>query len=200
MSYYTVLRLNSAVAAGIFRDGEEVYIAVSNQSGDEFSGTAEMLHLYTDGREFNREQTDVFLSDGESRKVFSSSTLYQSVINRTKEVFYLRLRDGHGQIVYEDILFLCPFGEFVQCEASVRASLKKKSSDTWELDIEVDCVIRQLEIESNMKILCTDNYFPMAPGEVKSVCVQILERTSENTPRLEIQTLDISNKIIVNLD
>ena len=200
MSYYTVLRLNSAVAAGIFRDGEEIYIAVSNQSGDEFTGTAEMLHLYTDGRELGREQTDVFLSDRESRKVFSSSTLYQSVIDRTKEVFFLRLRDKRGKTIYEDILFLCPFGEFVQCETPVRASLKKKSSDTWELDIEAYCIIRQLEIESNMKILCTDNYFPMAPGEVKSVHVQILERTSENTPRLEIQTLDISNRIILILD
>ena len=193
MSYYVVKRLYQSVAAGLFRDGEDICITVSNQSGGMFKGAAELVHLHSDGREIDRIFTDVTMNDGESGKVFASPELYRTVIDRTREVFFLRLRDDSGNIVDEDILFVCPFFEFVQNDTPVKAWLDKLPDEAWELSIETVCVIRQLEIECNHKHLCSDNYFPMIPGEIKKIRVEILENTCDKPPCLEIRTLGASH-------
>lgn len=200
MSYYVVKRLNKGVVSGIFRDGDEINVVVSNQSGSDFEGTVELLHLHADGDEINGHITNVSLTDGHCKKVFSSANLYDTVIDRTKEVFYLRLRDKYGIMIDEDILFMCLFSEFDQRDTTVKANIVRLSDHAWELSLIATCVIRQFEIESNQKLLCSDNYFPMAPGEVKKVQIEILERTSDEVPCLKLQTLGIDTQLHITLE
>jgi beta-mannosidase len=200
MSYYVLERLYRGVAAGLFRDGEEIYAAVSNQSGGAFRGTAEIAHLRADGRRLGRIGAELSLEDGECRKALASGELYGAVADRTGEAFYLRLRDESGAVAGEDILFLCPFFEFAQSEAPVAASARKLEDGAWEISLEAFCVVRQLDIESNHKHLCSENYFPMAPGEVKRVRVELLERTGGEAPRIELQTLGIPGLTTIELE
>jgi len=199
MSYYVVKRLYGKVVCGLFRDGDEVYVAVSNQSGETFKGTAELLHLNSDGSELGKVTTPINLTEGQCKKVFSSDSLYQTVINRTEEVFFLLLRDESGILIDEDILFLCPFFEFTQNIKPIKHTIEKQDDGTWVLCLEASCVIRQVEIESNHKHLCSDNYFPLSPGEPKKVRVEVLEKTGEDSLCLQVGVLGVSDYINIEL-
>ena len=189
MSYYMVSRLYRALSIGLFRDGEELYAAASNQSGQSFEGRAEILHLASDGRVIGKIPFDVKLEDGQSKKVFSCDTLYGEVIDRTGELFAVRLYDVDGALLGEEILLLCPFAEFRQEDRPLQVSAKQTGVDIWELEIEADCVVSLLEIEGNHNILCSDNYFPLVPGTKKMVTVELLEKREEHDLQLELSAV-----------
>jgi beta-mannosidase len=196
-SFYAVSRVFAPIAVGLFRDGEEIYAAVSNQSGKAFEGRLEIAHLTASGENLDSIAVNVSLEDGQSKKVFSSDSMYQAVISRVKEVFFARLENAEGIIEGEDILFVCPFAEFEQEECRLSAAFEEVSSGIIDLELESDAVIRQLAIEANQKILCSDNYFPMAPGKTKKVRVEVLEWTKNEKLALELATLEGLVKVIL---
>jgi len=198
MSYYVVSKLYRDVAAGLFRDGGEIYIAVSNESGQTFIGSAELLHYNEDGN-VSSNLIDVTIHDGQSKKVYANEDIYPAVADRTKEALFLRLRDKDQNIVYEDILLLCPFSEYIQKPSQITCTLTRIHAERFELSLETDCIIRQVELESNQKILCSENYFPMAPEAPKRIMIEILEYTNKNTPQLEIKILGLDHPINIIL-
>jgi len=186
MSYYVVRRLYEKCVVGVYRDVEDICLIVSNESGGRFEGTAELLHIHSDGSIIAHHKTAVIMEDNTRKKVILSEAAYKNVTDRTKELFFARLKDEKGNTISEDILFLCPYSEFHQAEDAVPVVDISRDGDAYVVSLECSKPIQLIALESNQKIICTDNYFPAVPGEKKIVRIHILEVTSDEAPILRV--------------
>lgn len=97
------------------------------------------------------------------------------VNDRSKETLFVRASID-GEVVSEDLLLFCPYGELEIVRRPIHVALERIGEGQWELTLCADGIVQMAEIESNVKIVCDDNYFPMMPGEKKRVRVTALEQ------------------------
>lgn len=201
MSYYVVKKLFSPVLAGIYRDIDDIYAVISNQSGTDFKGKAEIVHTNVRGEELGIYKQQVNLKDGELKKAVNLPDEYSKVISRTKEIYQVRLYDQNGILISNEFLYLCPFSELEEEESGLNVNVVKTAEQEFGnkmvIDVESRNFVSWLCVESDDKILCSDNYFTLMPGETKRIEIEILERAAEKTAPVRIFSLGEKKPVIL---
>lgn len=190
MSYYVVRRLYEPIVAGVYRDVDDIHVMVSNESGCLLEGYVELLHMDANGNEITRVQSSICVEDGCRIRPISLPDGYRDVIDRSREVFVTCLRDSDGNVVSEDVLYVCPFSEFRQERVGIKAEL---SASGDMLTLSCDTLVQMVALESNQKILCSDNYFPLIPGVSKMIKIDVIEKTCSDSAVLHINSHTDSN-------
>ena len=190
MSYYVLARLYAPLVVGIYRDMNDIHVVISNESSSDFTGKAELLHLHADGTLLARHECPLDIADGERKRALTLHDGYATVKDRTREVFFTRLYDGQGDVISEDILYLCPFSEYRQpADAKLKTEIIPLADGAYEVTLTCDSVLSLVAIEADCNILCSDNYFPLvpsalesAPGALKRVRVEVLGDAPSDSP------------------
>jgi beta-mannosidase len=187
MSYYAVKRIFAPIGIYPYRDVSDICVMLSNQSAQNETLKVEMTHYGADGCEKSNYITQETISAGELKRVLRAENLYEGVVDRRKECVYVRAYKN-GETIFDDIYYFCPFGEFEGDKKikEVKYSLEEIEKGEYLIKLSSPQPIRQIEIEANKKILCTDNYFPLL-GE-KSVRVTVLDEDLENI-KIEVSIL-----------
>lgn len=184
------------VAVFPYRDVSDVRVMISNHFDRREKVIVEAFHLDGHGsilQQFSAERT--VEPEGLVTGLYLEN-LYDQIKERTAETVFVRACIS-GQIVSEDLLLFCPYGELETAKKEPKVSLKKINAREWEVSITAEGVVQMMEIESNRKIVCSDNYFPMMSGQEKKVKIALLEQEkSSEKPYLYVGLLGENGQII----
>ncbi len=167
MSYYVTKRLYADAVVGVYRDADDVRVMCSNEGQAELKGTLRVRHMAAGGRVLGRWESAVEVPSGKTMRVLDLPGRYAEVGDRLSEVVHAALYDG-DRLVSEDTLFFCPFAEFARA-ASPLAVKAARAGDGWTLEIESSQVCKMVELETEARVVFSDNYFPLVPGVRKIV-------------------------------
>jgi beta-mannosidase len=183
MSYYAVKRIFKPLGVYAYRDVSDVVVMLSNHSAGTLSLRVEIRHLDKRGRELGRWIRDCEIRAGGLLRAARLEDLYGKVRSRLEETVYVAaLRDGKP--VAEDMLFFCPFREYQGEYGPLDVKTEKTAPDTWRIRLSTESPARLVELESNRKMLFTDNYFPLVKGGEKVVEAILLEGSGEGPVEL----------------
>jgi beta-mannosidase len=198
MPYYAVKRIFDPIGIHAHRDVSDIHVMLSNHTADTLPITVEAWHLDKQGRTLNNWTWETKPESGALLRVARLDDLYSRVHNRLEEVIYVcAIRDGI--VAAEDMLFFCPFREYegeykplkIKAESlsAERLGSEKIDSDNigegkWRISLNAETPVRLVELESNHKLLYTDDYFPMINGKKKVIEAVLLEKTSDEPIRL----------------
>jgi beta-mannosidase len=196
MPYYAVKRIFDPIGVHVYRDVGDLVIMLSNHSAGTLPVTVEAWHLDRHGTTLGFWTWDQVIESGALRRVARLDNRYGEIRSRREEIVYV-CAFREGTMVAEDMFFPCPFREFegdyaplaIQVEPAGEGgtpggpaklgSPAKLGRDQWRITLEAQSPVRLVELESNHKLLYTDNYFPLINGRAKTVGVRLLERTSD---------------------
>lgn len=195
MSYYVVKRLYEGISIFPYRDLWNVRVMLSNHMPSPADVKVEAFHLDQEGNVLQKFHQDIMCRSGEQLVALTLENLYSEIQDRTKETVFVRAEAG-GRVVSEDLLLFCPYGELELVNKPFTASLENTGEREWELTIRSDGIIQMAEIESGIKIVCEDNYFPMMAGQEKKIKITALEDPDGNgRPRLHVGRLGDSRTL-----
>jgi beta-mannosidase len=199
MSYYAVKRLFNPVGVYAYRDVSDIVVMLSNHGADTLALKVEARHLDKRGRELGKWIWDREIEPGALLRAARLEDLYGNVRSRLEETIYVSaLRDG--KLVAEDMLFLCPFREYEGEYRPLGIKTEKQAADRWRIRLSAESPVRLVELESNQKLLFTDNYFPMVNGGEKTVEAILLERTGGGPVKLSAGILGAPEAQTLTLD
>jgi beta-mannosidase len=183
MSYYAVKRIFNPLGVYAYRDVSDIVVMLSNHSSGTLSLTVEARHLDKGGTELGKWIWDCKIEAGALLRVARLEDLYGKVRNRLEETIYVSaLLDGKS--VAEDMLFFCPFREYEGEYGRLDLKTEKKAAGRWRISVRAGSPVRLVELESNGKLLFTDNYFPLVNGREKVIEAVLLEGTEEEPLKL----------------
>lgn len=174
MSYYVVKRLYHGIAVFPYRDVRNVKVMLSNHLAQDERVRVEAFHMDQQGTVLEEFHTDVLCRGGELLEALTLENLYSRVKDRAKETVFVRARAGN-QVVSEDLLLFCPYGELELERKPIHASLRRTGDLEWELTVASEGAVQMVEIESRLNVVCGDNYFPMMAGQEKTIRIAALE-------------------------
>jgi hypothetical protein len=103
-------------------------------------------------------------------------------------------------LVADDLLFFCPFSEFEGEYRPLKIKTEKNGKGKWRLYIDAETPVRLVELESNEKLLYTDNYFPLVPGKGKMIDLLLSEKEGKGPVCLTAGILGSQDKQIFELE
>lgn len=183
MPYYAVKRIFAPIAVHAYRDVSDIVTMISNHSAETHDINVEVYHLDKEGRELGKWKRNLKAEPGDLVSVHRLEGLYGKVHERTEEIIYV-CAFHEGKLLADDMLFFCPFSEYEGEYHPLKIEVKKPGKEKWQIGIGVKTPARLIELESNHKLLYSDNYFPIVPGKDKLIEVSLLERTSGEPVRL----------------
>jgi beta-mannosidase len=183
MPYYAVKRIFAPVAVHAYRDVSDIVAMISNHGAETPDINVEVRHLDKKGRELGKWKKELKGEPGAPRPVFRLDGLYDKVYERTEEIIYVCAL-SEEKLLADDMLFFCPFSEYEGEYHPLRIEAKKSGNEKWRISIGVETPARLIELESNHKLLYSDNYFPIVPGRDKVIEVSLLERTGSDPVRI----------------
>jgi beta-mannosidase len=193
MPYYAVKRVFAPIGVHAYRDVSDIVVMLSNHTAETADVMVEAVHLGRRGEPLGRWTRNVQAEAGGLVRVQRLEVLYEKVQSRTEEAFYVcALQDGNP--LAEDMLFFCPFSEYDGEYRDLNVSVESAGADTWRLRLSAETPVRLVELESNHKLLFSDDYFPLAPGRDKIVEAFLLEKTVPEPIRLTASILGGPNK------
>jgi beta-mannosidase len=200
MPYYAVKRIFDPIGVHAYRDVGDIVVMLSNHSATTRPVTVEAWHLDKSGKKLGFWSWDHNIEPGALLRLARLDDLYGRIHNRLEELIYVcAFQDGN--MVADDMFFPCPFREFegdykpltVTAEhlagPANRESPALPGGDRWRISLEALSPVRLVELESNQKLLYSDDYFPMINGRKKTVEACLLERTSGEPVRLRVGIL-----------
>ncbi|GHU55125.1 beta-mannosidase [Spirochaetia bacterium] len=188
MPYYAVKRIFDPIGVHAHRDVSDIHVMLSNHTADTLPITVEAYHLDKQGKALNKWTWETNAESGALIRVARLDDLYSKVHNRLEEVIYVcAIRDG--KLAAEDMLFLCPFREYDGEYRPLKIKAEKLGADKiavdkWRITLNAETPVRLIELESNHKLLFTDNYFPMINSKEKVIEATLLEKTSDEPVKL----------------
>jgi beta-mannosidase len=199
MPYYAVKRIFAPIGVYAYRDVSDIIIMLSNHNPDSAPVSVEAYHLDKKGHELGTWKWELHSEAGALVRVARLEHLYQQVHERTEEVIYVRACQGNKPVA-EDMLFLCPFREYEGEYKPLILKSEKLGDEKWQVTIASESPVRLVELESNHKLLYTDNYFPLIQGKDKVVELSILERTGNDPVKLSAGILGAPNTQSITLN
>ena len=154
----------------------------------------EVFHIHKDGRCLGSWSKEVQIEEQELAEVFRFKDLYREVQDRTEESIYVSA-SVNGALVADDMLFFCSYIEYSGEYNGLDVRIEKTGENKWQVQIEAKHPVRMVELESNQKLLLSDNYFPIIPRKPKIIEVKLLERTSEGQVMLTAGILGSKEKL-----
>jgi beta-mannosidase len=198
VSYYVLSRLYADLLVGVYRDIDDIRVVASNLSTEAVQAQVRVRHLHVDGRVLGEWDTDVTLEPGGTTRVRDLVGHYPEVVDRTSEVVHAQLVVG-GAVVSTDMLLFCPVAEVIAPAGAVSAEVVRDRAG-WQLQVRGNAVSKMVEIEGNGRFLFSDNYFPLAPGEVKRIRVELLDEVGVEKPALTVTSLDAPGELTLPLE
>jgi beta-mannosidase len=177
MPFYAVKKVFTPIAVKARRDVSDISVMISNHSAEETNTNIEVFHLSKDGKRLGYWSQEISTEHEELTEVFRFKNLYKEINERTEEVIYVSA-SINGKLIADDMLFFCSFVEFAGVYNPLKIKIEKKSENKWQIYLETQQPVRMIELESNQKLLYSDNYFPMIAQKPKVIEACILERTS----------------------
>jgi beta-mannosidase len=168
MSYYVTRRLWAPVVVGLYRDVDDIRVMCSNESIDELKATLRVRHLKADGTVLGQWATPVTIPSGRTVRVQDIAMLYAKVSDRLSEVVHAGLFVG-DRLVSDETLFFCPFAEYARATAPLAVTASRSGPASWTLAIEATQVCKMVEIETEARVVFTDNYFALTPGVRRTI-------------------------------
>jgi beta-mannosidase len=179
MPYYAVKRIFDPIGIHAHRDVRDIVVMLSNHSADTTPVTVEAWHLDKSGKTLGAWKWERSIESGALEQVARLDGLYGKIRNRLEEIIYVcAFRDG--KMAAEDMFFPCPFREFEGEYRPLMIQTEKLRPDAWRITMEASSPVRLVELESNQKLLYTDNYFPLINGKPKTVEAYLLEKTDDD--------------------
>jgi beta-mannosidase len=188
MPYYAVKRIFAPAAVHAYRDVSDIAVMLSNHSLDVRDINVEVCHLDKKGRALGKWAQKLKSEPGALQLVLRLEGLYGKVHERTEEIIYV-CAFHEGKLLADDMLFFCPFSEYEGEYHPLKTGIEKSGQDKWLIHIGAKTPARLIELESNHKLLYSDNYFPVVPGRDKLIEVSLLERTGSEPIRISANIL-----------
>jgi hypothetical protein len=187
MSYYLLCRLHRPVVCHLYRDIDDIVLAVSNVAWAPARLRAVIRHCEADGRILGEWESQGVAEYRAIARLARLEGYYASIGDRRREMLRAELWDGDKKVA-EDNLFFCAWSEFENPEAklSLRAD---KAPGGWTVEVATDALVKMLSIESDANLLLDDNYFSMLPGESRKIGVRALEALGRPA-ELAVSSLD----------
>jgi beta-mannosidase len=193
MPYYAVKRVFAPIAVHAYRDISDIVVMFSNHTAETVEVRVEAYHVGKQGIRLNQWTWDIQSKSGDLLRVQRLEDLYSKVQNRTEEAFYVcAVQDGC--IVSDDLLFFCPFSEYESEYQDLKVKIAASGPHVWQVHLGTETPARLIELESNHKLLYSDDYFPLIPGKDKTITVSLLEKTNEDPVRLTVHILGSPQK------
>ncbi|GHV90470.1 beta-mannosidase [Spirochaetia bacterium] len=183
MPYYAVKRIFDPIGIHAHRDVSDIHVMLSNHTADTLPITVEAYHLDKQGKALNKWTWETKPESGALIRAARLEDLYSKVHNRLEEVIYV-CASRDGKLVAEDMLFLCPFREYDGEYRPLKIKSEKIGEGKWRITLNAETPARLIELESNHKLLYTDDYFPMINGKEKVIEATLLEKTSDEPVKL----------------
>jgi hypothetical protein len=131
-------------------------------------------------------------------EAFRLKDLYREVNERTGEIIYA-CASVNGELVADDMLFFCPFMEYEGSYKPLIIKTEKAGEGKWLIHLEAKTPVRMVELESNQKLLCSDDYFPLIPEKPKTIEATLLEKTFGGPVKLFVSSLGSEEKEVFTL-
>jgi hypothetical protein len=161
---------------------------LSNHGAEAAVIDMEVFHLRKDGvclgywsRKLRPEAEDLV-------EAFRLKDLYGEVNERTEEIIYV-CASINGKLVADDMLFFCSYVEYSGEYKPLAVKTEKTGGGRWRIHLEAKRPVRMVELESNQKLLYSDDYFPLIPEKAKVIDVSLLEKTSNKPVNLTVAIL-----------
>ncbi|TBL79889.1 beta-mannosidase [Paenibacillus thalictri] len=189
MSYYAVKKVFSDTLIGVYRDVDDIRIVASNLTAEPLHGEIRITHMNADGADLKRWQIPVSVQPDFTGNVFDIASYYSEIADRTREIVHVEwLVDG--SVISDDTLYFCTIAEFAAASEPVSATAAPSGPASWTLELETASVSKMVLLESNQKLLFSDNYFTLVPGVKKRIDVTLLEQTGGDEVLLTAASLD----------
>lgn len=175
MSYYVMKRLFRPIAVHLYRDIEDVRAVVSNHSPARAKGRYKIWHYRSGNEVLGMWSGSYDVSEGKTSVIEELKDVYEKVSDRTEEAVFIQILSEDGEILADDYELFCPYSEYksIPCKAAVTE--EKLADGRIRLVIKSEKVLLMARIEADKKMVCSDNYFHMVPGQTKEVIVSPLE-------------------------
>jgi hypothetical protein len=188
MPYYAVKRIFDPIGVHVHRDVRDMVVMLSNHGASAQPVTVEAWHLDKGGKKLGFWTWEKQIEAGALERVARLENLYGKIRKRLEEIIYVcAFREGN--MVAEDMFFPCPFREFEGEYGPLKVDIGKLGPEDWSISLEAASPQRLVEMESNQKLLYTDNYFPLINGRKKTLKAHLLERTGEGPVQLRVGVL-----------
>ena len=200
MPYYAVKKVFAPLAVQARRDVADISVMISNHSTETVITDLEVFHLSRDGACLGYWSRKLRSESTELREAFRLKDLYREVNERTGEIIYV-CASVKGKPIADDMFFFCPFMEYEGEYKALKVKIEKagdsasksgvasSTGDKWLIHLEAKTPVRMVELESNQKILYSDDYFPLIPGKPKTIEARLLEKTSGGPVKLTVGIL-----------
>jgi len=187
MSYYAVKRVFSPLAVFARRDIKDISVMLSNHSPHAYEVKTEIFHLDKEGHVLGYWAEETNIKHGELEEI-RLKNLYEKIHERTGEIIYVCAATA-CKLTASDMLFFCSYNEFEQISNPLKIKHEKMSENIWLVYIETEYPVRMVELESNQKLLFSDNYFPMIPQKGITIEINLLEKTKNEGFTLSVGVL-----------
>jgi len=205
MSYYAVKKVFAPLAVQARRDVSDISVMISNHGAKNVTVDMEVFHLSKNGASLGYWSRKLRVESEGLYEAFRMKDLYREVNERTEEVIYVCV-SVKGKLVADDMLFFCPFmeykGEYRIPKAKIEniGKTEKSGKGKWSIHLEAKTPVRMVELESNQKLLYSDDYFPLVPGKAKIIEATLLEKTSGGPVQLKIGVLGMEEYQTLKLE
>jgi beta-mannosidase len=178
MPYYAVKKVFAPLAVQARRDVSDISVMISNHGIESVTADIEVFHLTRDGVRRGYWSEKITIEPEGLCEAFRLKDLYREVNERTEESIYV-CASVNGKLAADDMLFFCPFMEYASEYKALNVKTEKAAESKWLIHLEAKTPVRMVELESNQKLLYSDNYFPLIPEKPKTIEAGLLERTSD---------------------
>jgi beta-mannosidase len=193
MPYYAVKKVFAPIAVKARRDVSDIPVMISNHSAEAVDANVEVFHLRKDGICLGYWSRKLLSQPGELSEAFRLRDLYKEVNERTEEIVYV-CASVNGELLADDMLFFCTFAEYAGEYEGLKATAEKTGEGKWLIRLDAKHPVRMVELESNQKLLYSDDYFPMIPEKPKLIEAVLLEKTNSKPTTLTVSILGSEEK------
>ncbi len=169
-SYYSAKRACAPVSPILFERKGILYVAISNQTTNEFEGAAVFGEQKFDGTILNSSSASFKAKVGETVVI---SQIEKSELDKNADFYYLDVEGLPRVIYFPNGWHELPYPE-PEFEVSAEVS---EVCDKWKMTIKVDAksFIRFFHIaykDRSVHPIYSDNYFDMTKGETRTITVE----------------------------
>lgn len=197
MSHYVLKRLFGDVVVGIYRDIDQIRVVAVNATGGPVDASVTVRWSRVDGTLLDQWSAETTVSPGRVTRVLDVGA-YRQVRDRRREFFHAELRVA-GEAVSQDMLLLCPIADVASDGVPEITNLLATPDGRWWVDLTAAELVTWTSLESEQRLLFSDDFFPLLPGETRRIRIERLPGEQEPTPTMRVAGLGLTNCRLVEL-
>ena len=190
MSYYLLPRLYADHAIHIYRDGGDLRVMGSNAGEETLVATLRIRH-YRGSRLLAEQETPVEILPCNNCRIHDLPDYYGGIGDRRSEAVHAALLGPDGAVLSEDIVYFCTWFEFRVDAAPPTVAVRALDGGKWELTVTGVAFAKLVDIDFGYtRAYLSDNYFPLLPGQVRRVTVELEDPAEAAAASFTVSSLD----------